>query len=232
MAVKLKICGLMREEDVDLCCALEVEMLGFVAEYPLSVPWNLKREEAARLMRRVRPPARTCLVTGGTAEDVTALALELRPDFVQLHFRETVADALYITSALTSAGIGVIKTIPADPRARLAQFGVEAPERCAEALGRVGVRAILVDSRTPESAHMPGQPADLALFRSVRTAAQVPVMLAGGVTPENCGALLAAAPDWLDVMTGVERCPGQKDPQRLAAVTAAVKIKKSAGADP
>ena len=62
----LKICGLMRPEDIRLCQQAGVNIIGLVTEYPLPVPWNISAERAAELMSLVQSPMQTCLVTGGT----------------------------------------------------------------------------------------------------------------------------------------------------------------------
>ena len=41
---KVKICGLMREEDVELCVNAGTDIIGFVVEYPVDVPWNLEQD--------------------------------------------------------------------------------------------------------------------------------------------------------------------------------------------
>ena len=46
----LKVCGLMDTGGIRLCADQYVDVLGFVTEYPVEVPWNLKREEAADLI--------------------------------------------------------------------------------------------------------------------------------------------------------------------------------------
>ena len=76
----LKICGLMREEDVLLCCDRGVEICGFVTEYPVPVPWNLNRERCRELLPLVRERAKSCVVTGGPPDKLLDLALDLRPD--------------------------------------------------------------------------------------------------------------------------------------------------------
>ena len=92
----LKICGLMTEEDVALCCRKGVEICGFVTEYPVPVPWNLSRDRCAELLPLTRGKAQSCIVTGGELIKLRTLALRLRPDLIQLHGGES----LEVTAAL------------------------------------------------------------------------------------------------------------------------------------
>ena len=222
MRPQLKICGLMREADVELCCGLGVELCGFVTEYPLDVPWNLSRADCRRLLSHVTPPAKRCIVTGGSPEKILSLALELRPDLVQLHFRETLDDTAALVRALAPYGIGVIKTIPASPVERIRQFGTEALAPCVRALCGAGVYAILADSRGPDNAAAGGA-LDLSFCRRVCAASSRPVAIGGGITADNCREILRAVrPAILDVMTGVEDAPGVKSRKKLSALTDAV----------
>ena len=123
--VTIKICGLMNEEDVAFCQEVGVDILGFVTEYPLPVPWNLNRQEAAALLARVSLPHKSCIVTGGSPEKILDLARELKPDLIQLHYRESLEETSRIVEALTPLGIGIIKTVPPDSKERVRQFGTE-----------------------------------------------------------------------------------------------------------
>lgn len=216
MRPMLKICGLMREEDVRMCCEMGVDICGFVTEYPLDVPWNLTREQCAALIPQVVPPTKSCIVTGGASGAVIALALALRPDYVQLHYHETIEDTADIVRVLSPGGIRVIKTISASPEERRSQFKTDDPALCAKLLTDIGVSVILVDSRGPSNASSGGSAADLPLYEKVKKAAGCPVMLGGGIRPDNYSHIAAVyQPDILDVMTGVETVPGVKSRELL-----------------
>lgn len=214
--VKLKICGLTQERDVVLCLEMGIDILGFVVDYPLSVPWNLTADEAQTLIKMVRAPAKSCVVTGGEKKKIIALSRRLRPDYVQLHFRETLEEAAFIADALQPQGIGIIKTLPFSSHERLAQFGTADIIKCTELLNASGVFAILADSREPSNASERGTPADIGLYRLIKSRAEKPVILAGGVTPVNIGRLVdELQPEIIDVLTGVESSPGVKDAEKM-----------------
>lgn len=219
----LKVCGLMREEDVALCCREGVEICGFVTEYPVPVPWNLGWERCAELLPLVGGRSKRCIVTGGQPDKIRALAFSLRPDFVQLHGGESLALTAALAEDLAPQGIRVIKTVPPDPKARLRQFGTEDAAACGRLLDAAGVFAALVDARGPENAAGTGLSADPALFLAVRGAARCLTILGGGVRSDNCREIIDKLhPAALDVMTGVELSPGRKSPEKLRALLAAM----------
>ena len=214
--VKIKICGLMREEDVVFCQEAGVDILGFVTEYPLPVPWNLTRQEIAALLARVSLPHKSCIVTGGSPEKILELARELKPDLIQLHYRENLEETSRIVEALAPLGIGIIKTVPPGPEERVRQFGTEDLSAIASLLEKAGVYAILADSRTPENAARRSKNLDKVLFCGLMEVSRKPVILAGGITPENIGEILEdCGASFIDVMTGVENSPGVKDREKI-----------------
>ena len=225
--VKIKICGLMREEDVVFCQEAGVDILGFVTEYPLPVPWNLTRQEAAGLLDRVTAPHKSCIVTGGSPEKILDLARDLKPDLIQLHYRETLEDTKQILQALEPLGVGVIKTVPPDRLERIRQFGTEDLSAIASLLEKAGVYAILADSRTPENAARRSKNLDKVLFCGLMEVSRKPVILAGGITPENIGEILEdCGASFIDVMTGVENSPGVKDREKILGLIQAARAEK------
>lgn len=121
--------------------------------------------------------------------------------------------------------------------------GDEGPSFCAEAGRRTGakvMKAFRVSSsaevRAAEAfrtdfhlfdAHREGVPGgtgerfDWELLADRRS--QIPMVLAGGLTPENVSEAIATAhPFAVDVVSGVEAEPGRKDPAKVEAFFAAV----------
>lgn len=81
---------------------------------------------------------------------------------------------------------------------------------------------ILFDAKTENPAQHggTGQRFDWAILKGHKIAK--PWMLAGGLNPENVGEAFAIlCPDAVDVSSGVERAPGEKDPAKIAAFIAA-----------
>lgn len=213
--VRVKICGLMTERDLEVCVDAGVHVLGFVADYPEPVPWNLTRDEASRLVSRVPPFACTCVVTGGSPDDVAGTALGIRPHVLQLHHRETLDDISCVVKSLLPEGIRVVKAlrIRADGSC---DFEIEDPAEAARALSGAGISGILVDSFTEAMPGGTGISVELATFLSIKENSRVPVILAGGLNPANVGGIIREAkPYAVDVLTGVEVRPGLKDEQKI-----------------
>lgn len=87
--------------------------------------------------------------------------------------------------------------------------------------------AVLLDAYAPDAFGGTGKVVDWNAVREHRSQLHgLPVILAGGLTPDNVAAAIRTArPDAVDVASGVESSPGKKDPAKvrdfLAAATAA-----------
>lgn len=88
-----------------------------------------------------------------------------------------------------------------------------------EGLNLYPVKAFLADRRTPGRHGGTGEKADWKAARTIGAA--VPLILAGGLNPENIAAAIeAVSPPAVDVNSGVEAYPGKKDPEKVKAVIA------------
>lgn len=212
----VKICGLTHAEDVDLCIAAGVARFGVVVEYPVDVPWNLTRDAARALMQRVPADRVAVAVVGGDAGHILALVRHLRPTMVQLHGDEPPQ----VVAAVAAEGVPVIKAIrvfsdgpPVSAEALIAA--------AAEAVA-AGAAEILLDAANAERPAGTGQRLDWALAAQVAHALPVPLILAGGLTPQNVAdAVAAVRPDGVDVITGVETSGHRKSAARVRAFTRA-----------
>ncbi|HJU05853.1 MAG TPA: phosphoribosylanthranilate isomerase [Nitrospiraceae bacterium] len=93
----------------------------------------------------------------------------------------------------------------------------------AEYKGRAQVRGFVVEAFSEAAYGGTGQIADWTL--AAEAARTAPVLLAGGLTPENVrGAIIKVRPYGVDVSSGVEHSPGKKDHGKVKAFISAVRL--------
>ena len=211
MSLIVKICGLRTETALDTALEAGADMVGFVFFAPS--PRHLGFAEAEALGRRVGGRAQKVALTVD-ADDalLDAVVAALRPDWLQLHGKEPPAR---IAAVKARFGLPVMKAIPVETGSDLAT--VAAYEGIAD--------RILFDARAPREATRPGglgKPFDWRLLQNLDLAAAF--MLSGGLDPENVGAALRVtrAPG-VDVSSGVERAPGEKDLEKIRAFVRAAR---------
>ncbi len=225
MSLIVKICGLSTAEALDAALDAGAEMVGFVF-FPPS-PRHLAFDMARALGRGVRGRARKVALTVD-ADDafLDAIVEALRPGMLQLHGREPPARVAALKKRL---GLPVMKAIPVEVKADLA---------AATAYAAVADR-LLFDARPPREATRPGglgKAFDWHLLDNLDPG--VPFMLSGGLDARNVGeALRITRAGAVDVSSGVERAPGEKDPDQIrafvrAAREAAAQIARGAVASP
>jgi phosphoribosylanthranilate isomerase len=94
--------------------------------------------------------------------------------------------------------------------------------------GRALAPALLVDAHVKGAYGGTGAISDWALTRHL--AEQAPILLAGGLNPENVAAAVEAVGPWgVDVASGVESAPGIKDPFKISAFIAAARANSNHG---
>jgi phosphoribosylanthranilate isomerase len=218
---RVKLCGLTAEADVALCADAGADALGFVVEYPLPVPWTLDRRRAAELMRGVPPFATRVAVVGGDAATLLGIAEATEPDVLQLHLDEDEATVTAVKEGVAGTGTRIVKAIriPAGETSPAAEL-LAAARRFLDA----GADAILLDSKTAARAAGTGIPVDWTLAGEVAAGLGAPLVLAGGLTPENvAGAIETVRPHAVDVISAVEDAEHRKVPERVRAFVAVVR---------
>jgi phosphoribosylanthranilate isomerase len=193
----VKFCGFTRAGDVRLACELGVDALGFVLA-PRS-PRRLSAGELAGLRAAVSPLVDVvALFMDPAAGEVLDAMRRLRPTLLQFHGNEEDAFC-------RSFGLPFLKSLP---MAGGAEEALAASRRYPSAL------AFLLDGHGPGEAGGSGRSFDWSTApRPAR-----PVFLAGGLAPGNVGeAIRALRPYAVDVSSGIEVAPGQKDGERMRA---------------
>jgi phosphoribosylanthranilate isomerase len=142
----------------------------------------------------------------------------LRPDMLQLHGKETRDRVVMVR---TRFGLPVIKALPIAERADLTPIRLYAS---------VADR-LLFDARAPREATRPGglgKSFDWRLLEGIDPG--VPFMLSGGLDAGNVAeALRITNAPAVDVSSGVERAPGEKDPEKIRAFVRAARNAAKAG---
>jgi phosphoribosylanthranilate isomerase len=212
MSVIVKICGLKTPETIDAALDAGADMVGLV--FFARSPRNIAVSDAAALTGRARGRAEIAALTVD-ADDAAldAIVTGLRPDWLQLHGHETPERVTAIRQRL---GLRVMKALPIATRADLASVA-----------GFAGVAdRLLFDAQPPRDATRPGglgTPFDWHLLEQLDPG--IPFMLSGGLNPENVAeALRITHAPGVDVSSGVERAPGEKDPERIRAFVRAARV--------
>ena len=197
-ALEVKTCGLADEATVDVAVEAGATHLGFV-HFPRS-PRHLEPDAIARLVRHTDGRARTVVVTVDADDATLDVLVDAGIDMVQLHGTETPERVAAVTRHL---GRPVVKAVAVADAADLVR-----------ARGYDGlVHRLLLDAKAPPGARLPGGNGvgfDHALLAGWDGG---PFWLAGGLTPDNAAeAVRRVRPAGLDLSSGIERAPGEKDP--------------------
>jgi phosphoribosylanthranilate isomerase len=205
MSLIVKICGLSTPEALDVALDAGADMVGFVF-FPPS-PRHLAFDAAQMLADRVRGRAHKVALTVD-ADDATfeAIVESLQPDLLQLHGKEPPARVAALQQRF---GLPLMKAIPVERKTDLALVA-----------DYVGIAdRLLFDARAPRDATRPGGLGKSFEWRLLENLDPgMPFMLSGGLDAGNVGeALRVTRAPGVDVSSGVERAPGDKDPDKIRA---------------
>ncbi len=209
MSVRVKICGLTQPADVHAVANAGARYAGFV--FFAKSPRNLDIAQARDLA--VIAPAGLCkvaLIVDAEDAFLDAMLDQVPIDMLQLHGRETPDR---VAELRARHGLPVMKAV-----------GVAT----AEDLPRLDVYAqvadqLLVDAKPAPGGDLPGGNGVAFDWRLIADREwSLPWMLAGGLTPDNLGdAIRLTGARQVDVSSGVESGPGQKDADLIRRFVAA-----------
>ncbi|GAB6067099.1 phosphoribosylanthranilate isomerase [Methylothermus subterraneus] len=195
--IRVKICGLTRVEDALAAARFGADAIGLVF-YPKS-PRAVEIEQARQIALALPP-------------FVTAVGL-----FVD-------ADPVYVEAVLRRVPLGLLQFHGAETEVECARFGRpylkairlrEGVDLRREAARFPTACGLLVDAYDPD---VPGGTGRRCDWDRIPKELGKPLILAGGLDPENVAAAVAKVRPWaVDVSSGVEKAKGIKDPAKMAA---------------
>jgi phosphoribosylanthranilate isomerase len=211
MTTLVKICGLSTAESLEVALEAGADLVGFVF-FPPS-PRHLDGATARALGRQVKGRGRKVALTVDPDDVLLATVIEvLQPDMLQLHGSEPPERVAAVKARF---GLPVMKAIHVATSSDL--LTVPAYANVADHL--------LFDARPPRDATRPGglgNSFDWNLLQSPDVG--VPFLLSGGLDAGNVTAALEITrASGLDVSSGVERAPGEKDPDKIRAFIRSVR---------
>jgi phosphoribosylanthranilate isomerase len=205
MSLFVKICGLNTPDALDVALDAGADWVGFVF-FPPS-PRHLAFDTARALGDRVKGRARKVALSVNADDGLLEASIAaLNPDLLQLHGKESPERVLAIRSRFK---LPVMKAIAVEQQKDLSVVPLYAA---------VADR-LLFDARAPREATRPGglgRRFDWHLLQHLDPG--VPFMLSGGLHAGNIAdALRITRAYGVDVSSGVERAPGEKDPDKIRA---------------
>jgi phosphoribosylanthranilate isomerase len=203
---KIKFCGITTMRDAERAAAAGAWAVGlnFWPGSPRRCDPAIAAEIAGALKRRLEIVG---VFVNPSLDELAWRADSVGLTMVQLHGDEGPA---FCAEAARRTGCKVIKAMRVRSRADI------------QALSSFHTDYHLLDSYAPGLPGGTGETFAWELARAHR--GPVPVILSGGLNPDNVGEAIAAVrPFAVDVASGVETTPGHKDPDKLLAFVAAVR---------
>ncbi|OPY30568.1 MAG: N-(5'-phosphoribosyl)anthranilate isomerase [Methanocella sp. PtaU1.Bin125] len=213
----MKICGVRTLDDALACVAAGADAIGMLVDVSIS-PRSVIAAHARQIVAGLPPFVTPVIVMmPSSAEDVVSAGRMVRPGAIQLHGEEPPEMLRRIKGQLP--WVRLIKTIH-----------VGAGNEIEKARSYEGsADAILLDTLSPARGGS-GQVHDWSASADIISAVDLPVLLAGGLTPANVAdAVRAARPFAVDVSSGVENGQYRKDMEKVRAFISRAKGAEHSG---
>lgn len=212
---QIKICGVTNLGDAQVAIDAGADALGF--NFYRSSKRFVEQEDAAQITDQLpHSVLKVGVFVNHGAREIQAAVERLSLDCVQLHGEER-AEFL----AGLPVTVPVLRAFRCGPTglAPLASYLAEC-----RSFGRLP-DAVLFDADVAGTFGGTGRAADWSLIAKQRSLiGDLPLILAGGLTPQNVGTGIAAVhPDAVDVASGVEQQPGKKDANLMKRFVAAAR---------
>lgn len=207
----IQVAGVIDAEEAAMLLSAGVDWLGFPLRLPVHQE-DLTEAEAARIIQSVIPAKRSVLITYlDRAAAISEFCRLLHCDIVQLHGNISTTELAALRKSDPSLFIIKSLVVKKDNQSELENLLQRSSPY---------VQAYITDTHDPLSGAdgATGKRHDWAISRRLVQASRHPVILAGGLNPENVAeAIRVVQPAGVDVHTGLEDPDGRKDYQKTAA---------------
>jgi phosphoribosylanthranilate isomerase len=204
---RVKVCGVTNLDDAHRAVDLGAWAIGLIFHEPSPRACALPdAEEIGRRLKRAAPEV-TGVFVNRPLDEVVAIADECSLSLLQLHGDEGPA---YCDEAARRTGCKVMKAVQVRDQSSVTS------------LRAFHVAFHMLDAHHPD---LRGGTGDTFDWDLIPRRHHVPIVLSGGLTPENVGEAIAATrPFAVDSASGTEAEPGRKDPEKLEAFFRAVTV--------
>jgi phosphoribosylanthranilate isomerase len=204
--MKVKICGIKTENDLTVAIDAGADAVGFITDVPVDSPRKITLAEASRMISKVPVFVISVLVImPENAQQAVRMIQAARPVAVQIHNVLPLSELVKIRET----GVKLIKTIPVSKNADADTLIKKVKELSGIA------DAVLLDTALDGKTGGTGIPHNWEVSSKVVLNAAIPVILAGGLRPENVrDAAGCVRPYAVDTASGVET-DGKKDEKKV-----------------
>lgn len=204
--MRVKFCGTATLADMQCAIDAGCDAMGFIMGVTYRSSDFVTPAEAAKMVRHLPP----------FIEPVAVTHLQDTEDLIRL-VKDSHCTTLQIQDSIEPSGIDLIRD--ALPYVKIVKAVHVTDESAILAAKRYEpyADALILDTRTEEKLGGTGIPHDWNISARIVADSTVPVILAGGLTPENVReAIRKVRPYGVDVHTGVKR-DGVRNPERTLA---------------
>jgi phosphoribosylanthranilate isomerase len=194
--MKVKICGIRNIAELTMALNAGADAVGFITEVPVDSPRKISLVEASVLISKVPIFVTSVLVImPENAQEAIHMIQTARPAAVQIHNSLPLREL----EKIKAMGVKLIKTIPVPQTAQHETL----IKQIAELSGMAD--AVLLDTALEGKIGGTGATHNWDISSKVVLKVGLPVILAGGLNPENVGmAVKSVHPYAVDTASGVE----------------------------
>ena len=209
MNTNIKICGITRNSYTKAAANAGADYIGVIVDIKES-PRNVSLKNASEIIKS--SPIPSVVLLEKNINDSIKAASGLKPYALQLIGEYNSVDIKYLKKALCCK-IWKTISIPSTGTDETAYLSLL---KLINSYKKAGTDAIILDTLVAKKKGGTGQVCDWNTAEKLVKNINIPIFLAGGINPENvCDAVRKVRPYGIDLSSGVEKAPAEKDPKKI-----------------